>query len=80
MLLLGNYWNVVFFGQRRMKASLKVMASFWASVIASAAAFAAGGSPLAGLLVAPTSVWVTIAAKLNWDIVRLNPDLHEKDA
>ena len=29
-------------------------------------------SPLAALLVAPTQVWVTIAAKLNWDIVQLN--------
>ena len=29
-------------------------------------------SPLAALLFAPTQVWVTIAAKLNWDIVQLN--------
>lgn len=79
MLGLGNYWNVVFFGQRRMKASIKVMGAFWASVVASAAAFWHAGSPLAGLLVAPTSIWVTVAAKLNWDIVQLNPDLHEKD-
>jgi tryptophan-rich sensory protein len=80
MLGLGNYWNVVFFGQRRMKMSLKVMAAFWASVVGSAAAFAKSGSPLAGLLVAPTAVWVAVAAKLNWDIVGLNPELHEKDA
>jgi tryptophan-rich sensory protein len=78
MLALGNLWNVVFFGQRRMLASVKVMAAFWASVVASAAALAHAGSPLAGLLVAPTSVWVTVAAKLNWDIVQLNPELHEK--
>jgi benzodiazapine receptor len=31
-------------------------------------------SPLAALLFAPTQVWVTIAAKLNYDIVRLNAD------
>lgn len=29
-------------------------------------------SPLAAALVAPTQLWVTIAAKLNYDIVRLN--------
>jgi tryptophan-rich sensory protein len=79
MLALGNYWNVVFFGQRRMKASIKVMGAFWASVLGSVAAFWAAGSPLAGLCVAPTSIWVTIAAKLNWDIVQLNPELHEKE-
>jgi len=79
MIALGNYWNVVFFGQRRLKASLKVMALFLGSVVGSSAAFWAAGSPLAALLVAPTSLWVTIAAKLNWDIVALNPELHEKD-
>lgn len=31
-------------------------------------------SPPAALLFAPTLVWVTIAAKLNYDIVRLNAD------
>lgn len=31
-------------------------------------------SPLAAALFAPTQVWVTIASKLNWDIVRLNSD------
>lgn len=29
-------------------------------------------SPLAAALVAPTQLWVTVAAKLNYDIVRLN--------
>jgi benzodiazapine receptor len=29
-------------------------------------------SPLAALLFLPTQVWVTIAAKLNYDIVQLN--------
>jgi benzodiazapine receptor len=28
--------------------------------------------PLAGALMVPTQIWVTIAAKLNYDIVRLN--------
>jgi len=29
-------------------------------------------SPLAAALVAPTQLWVTVAAKLNYDIVKLN--------
>lgn len=29
-------------------------------------------NPLAAALMAPTSVWVTIAAKLNYDLVKLN--------
>ena len=37
-----------------------------------AAAFGAVNRGAAALF-APTLVWVTIAAKLNWDIVRLNP-------
>jgi len=31
-------------------------------------------SPVAAALMVPTQLWVTVAAKLNWDIVRLNPD------
>ena len=31
-------------------------------------------SPLAAWLMAPTQGWVSIASKLNWDIVRLNPE------
>jgi benzodiazapine receptor len=27
---------------------------------------------VAALLMVPTQIWVTIAAKLNWDIVQLN--------
>jgi translocator protein len=80
MLGLGNAWNVVFFGQRKMKLSLKVMAAFWASVVGSSVAFWQTGSPLAGALVAPTAVWVAVAGALNWEIVKLNPDLHEKGA
>ena len=35
-------------------------------------------SPLAAALVAPTQLWVTIAAKLNYDIVRLNKSRDSK--
>ena len=35
-------------------------------------------SPLAAALVAPTQLWVTIAAKLNYDIVQLNKSSSSK--
>ena len=49
-----------------------MMGAFWASIAASIASFAQV-SPLAAALFAPTQLWVTVAAKLNYDIVQLNP-------
>ncbi|KAK9906787.1 hypothetical protein WJX75_008014 [Coccomyxa subellipsoidea] len=69
--LLGNQWNVVFFGRHDMQGSLKWMGAFWLSVAATAYSFYSV-NPLAGLLVSPTQIWVTIAALLNYDIVQLN--------
>ncbi|KAJ9510506.1 hypothetical protein QJQ45_015980, partial [Haematococcus lacustris] len=70
-LFLGNWWNVVFFGRRKLQPSLPWMYAFWGSVAASAAAFHPL-DPRAATLMLPTLVWVTIAAKLNYDIVQLN--------
>ncbi|KAJ9510647.1 hypothetical protein QJQ45_027543, partial [Haematococcus lacustris] len=70
-LFLGNWWNVVFFGRRKLLPSLPWMYAFWGSVAASAAAFHPL-DPRAATLMLPTLVWVTIAAKLNYDIVQLN--------
>ena len=55
-----------------MKNALPVMAAFWASIAATTAAFA-GVSPAAAALMVPTQLWVSIAWKLNADIVALNP-------
>eukprot|EP00891_Asterochloris_glomerata_P007484 jgi/Astpho2/7484/e_gw1.00114.177.1_t len=68
---LGNYWNVVFFGRQQLKQSLPWMAAFWASVAGVVAAFHPY-SQLGAALVAPTQLWVTVAAYLNWSIVQLN--------
>lgn len=70
-LALGNWWNVVFFGRHKLRESLTWMGIFWGSVLASVASFYPA-SELAAGLVAPTSIWVTIAAKLNYDIWKLN--------
>ena len=73
---LGNLWNHTFFGKRQLRKSVKVMAAFWASLAGSIAA-AHAADPAAGKLIAPTLVWVTIAAKLNHAIVSLNKDKWE---
>lgn len=31
-LFLGNWWNVVFFGQHRLKESIRWMGAFWVSI------------------------------------------------
>ncbi|KAK9805803.1 hypothetical protein WJX73_001710 [Symbiochloris irregularis] len=70
-LILGNMWNVSFFGRHQLKGSLYWMAGFWLSIAGSIALFWPV-DPLSALLFAPTEVWVTIAAKLNYDIMALN--------
>lgn len=70
-LFLGNWWNVVFFGKHELKGSLPWMGAFWASIAGTIASFHQV-SPTAAGLVAPTLLWVTIASKLNYDIVQLN--------
>ncbi|MEW5297343.1 MAG: hypothetical protein WDW36_000558 [Sanguina aurantia] len=72
-LLLGNRWNVIFFGEHKLRRSLDYMAIFYGSIAATAAAFYPI-SPAAAVLMMPTQVWVTIAAALNYSIVQLNKD------
>jgi translocator protein len=76
MTLLGNAWNAVFFGKRQLKKSVAVMGAFWASLLASIVT-AERADHAAGVLIAPTLVWVTIAAALNYSIVQLNKDKWE---
>lgn len=70
-MALGNWWNVVFFGQHKLKESTRWMSAFWLSMAGSIASFYPI-SPLAAWLMAPTQIWVTIAAALNFSIVNLN--------
>jgi tryptophan-rich sensory protein len=68
-------WTPVFFGLRHLRASIPVMACLWLSVL---------GATIthwqldvwAGLAFAPYLAWVTVAAALNIEMVRLNP--HQK--
>jgi len=68
-------WTPIFFGLRRLKGSLPVMACLWVSVL---------GATIthfqldfwAGVAFIPYMIWVTVAGALNFTVWRLNP--HEK--
>mmetsp|Transcript_9636 Transcript_9636/g.23905 ORF Transcript_9636/g.23905 Transcript_9636/m.23905 type:complete len:166 (-) Transcript_9636:1093-1590(-) len=70
-MALGNWWNIVFFGRRRLRESIPWMLAFWGSIAGTAAAFKPINQTAAALML-PTLAWVTVATKLNWDIVALN--------
>lgn len=71
-------WTPVFFGLRRLKGALPVMAALWVAVL---------GCTVthwqldfwAGLAFVPYLVWVTVAGALNLAMVRLNPDQRPLD-
>eukprot|EP01024_Parvocaulis_polyphysoides_P027491 TRINITY_DN2490_c0_g3_i1.p1 TRINITY_DN2490_c0_g3~~TRINITY_DN2490_c0_g3_i1.p1 ORF type:complete len:173 (-),score=7.99 TRINITY_DN2490_c0_g3_i1:247-765(-) len=70
-LALGTLWNITFFNWHKMKESLGLMAAFWTTLAGSIYTFYQV-SNLSAFLLVPTQIWVTIAAKLNYDIVSLN--------
>lgn len=65
-------WTPIFFGLRRLRGALPVMALLWVSVL---------GATVthwqldfwAGLAFLPYLVWVTVAGLLNLSVARLNP-------
>lgn len=71
-IAFNTLWTPVFFGLRRMKGALPVMAMLWLSVL---------GCTVthwqldiwAGLAFVPYLAWVTVAGALNLAMVRLNP-------
>jgi hypothetical protein len=69
---LNCLWTPVFFGLRRMRAGMLVLALLWLAVAATLAAFWQVDW-VAGVLFVPYLVWVTVAGALNWSVVRLNP-------
>lgn len=73
-LLLNAVWSPVFFGLHRMRIGLAIIGLLWLAVAATLWAFWAV-VPLAGLLMLPYLVWVSIAAALNRAVIVLNPDL-----
>lgn len=71
-IAVNALWSPIFFGLRRIKAGMLVVVILWLSVFgAMVSAFAV--NTLAGWLLAPYLLWVTIAAALNASVWRLNP-------
>ena len=67
----STLWTPMFFGLRRLKGSLAVMAPLWLSVLGcTLTAFALDTA--AGLAFVPYLAWVTVAAALNVQMWRLN--------
>ena len=71
-IALNAIWTPVFFGLHRMRAAVLIMAGLWASVLGTGITFYAI-DPIAGLMIAPYVLWVSIAFALNVSLVRLNP-------
>ncbi|SMY07088.1 tryptophan-rich sensory protein TspO [Flavimaricola marinus] len=72
-IALNALWTPVFFGLRRLRGALPIMAGLWVAVAgATATHFAL--DLWAGLAFVPYLVWVTIAAALNLSVARLNPN------
>ena len=69
---LNIFWSLLFFRLRRPDWAMVEVTSLWLSV-AILIVFLRRTSSLSAWLLAPYLLWVTIAAALNYEVVRLNP-------
>jgi translocator protein len=72
-IAFNTLWTPVFFGLKRMRAALVVMAGLWLSVTATMLTFFTLDF-WAGVMFLPYVLWVSVAAALNLSLVRLNPE------
>lgn len=72
-IALNTLWTPVFFGLRRIRAGMAVLALLWLAVAAAMAALFRLDT-LAGLLFVPYLIWVSVAGALNLSVWRLNPE------
>ncbi|NBZ86425.1 tryptophan-rich sensory protein TspO [Stagnihabitans tardus] len=72
-IAFNTLWTPVFFGLKRMRAALFVMAALWTSVALTTVSFLSMDL-WAGLMFVPYLAWVTVAGALNLSVLRLNPD------
>jgi translocator protein len=70
-IALNTLWTPVFFGLQRMGAGLVVLVCLWLAVLATTVAFW-GHDGVAGLLMVPYLVWVSVAGALNYSVWSLN--------
>lgn len=72
-IALNTLWTPVFFGLRRLRAGLLVLAALWLAVLGTLVT-AWRLDLTAGLLLLPYLVWVSYAGALNAAIVLRNPE------
>jgi benzodiazapine receptor len=72
-IALNTLWTPIFFGLHRMRSALIVMGFLWAAVAATMVSFFSVDW-IAGLMFVPYLIWVSIAATLNYTVVRMNPE------
>jgi tryptophan-rich sensory protein len=68
---LNILWSLIFFKLQRPDIALIEVAALWLSILA-LIVFLYRSAPLASALLAPYLVWVSAAALLTYDVVRLN--------
>lgn len=73
-LAFNGLWTPVFFGLRQIRMGMAVVSFLWLSVLCAMLALWQVDW-IAGALFAPYLLWVTIAAALNAEVWRLNPDM-----
>lgn len=72
-IALNGLWTPVFFGLKKIRLGMIVLAALWVSVALTLAALWTQDW-IAGALFAPYLLWVTIAGALNLSVLRRNPD------
>ncbi len=73
-LAVGDTWNSVTNVEQRKGVSAVGVLFVWTSVVAAVKAYY-NAVPLAGCVLAPSAVWISIASVLTWTIWKINPPL-----
>lgn len=71
-IALNTLWSPVFFGLHRPRASIVIVSALWLAVFGAVITFWQLDA-LAGLLMAPYLLWLTVASALNGAVIVLNP-------
>ncbi len=74
----STLWTPIFFGLRRIKGALFVMAPLWVAVLACTITHMQLDL-WAGLAFVPYLIWVSVAAALNFTVWRMNPNVSPLD-
>lgn len=68
---LNVFWSLLFFRLHRPDWALWEVGALWLSIVA-LIIFSARHARLAGVLLTPYLIWVSLASVLNFDVVRMN--------